>query len=63
MGFNLRKKVKLGKNTSLNLSGSGISLSTGKKGARVVHGVLGKRAGRTTLYGQKRIMGAEAIVS
>ena len=59
MGFSLRKKVKLGKNTSLNLSGSGISFSTGKKGARVVHGVLGKRAGRTTLYGQKRIMGTD----
>ena len=59
MGFSLRKKIKLGKNTSLNLSGSGISVSTGKRGARVVHRVLGKRRGGTTVYGQKRIMGTD----
>ncbi|HOB29851.1 MAG TPA: DUF4236 domain-containing protein [Bacillota bacterium] len=35
MGFSFRKSKKIGKNTRINLSKSGVSLSTGVKGARV----------------------------
>jgi rubrerythrin len=59
MGFSGRKKIKLGGGFNLNLSKSGISVSGGKKGARVVHHVLGQKSGTTTLYGQKRILGID----
>ena len=35
MGFSFRKSIKLGKHTKLNISKSGVSVSTGVKGARV----------------------------
>ncbi|MDU5545056.1 MAG: DUF4236 domain-containing protein [Clostridium perfringens] len=36
MGFSLRKSLKIGKNTRVNLSSrSGVGLSTGRKGMRV----------------------------
>jgi hypothetical protein len=60
MGFSFRKKIKVGKNSGFNLSGSGISFSTGVKGARVVHRFLGKGSGRTTVYAQKKIGGLNA---
>jgi len=46
MGFRFRKSVKIGKNTRLNLSKSGIGLSTGVKGARVS---VNQKGTRTTL--------------
>src|SRR3989344_2910165 len=59
MGFSLRKSIKLGKNTKLNLSGSGVSISTGVKGARVVHRLFGRRASSTTLYAQRKVLGTD----
>lgn len=38
MGFRFRKSVKLGKHTRLNLSKSGVGISTGVKGFRVSAG-------------------------
>lgn len=43
MGFSFRKSIKLGKGTRLNLSKSGIGLSTGTKGFRVSKGPRGSR--------------------
>lgn len=43
MGFNFRKSIKLGKGTKLNLSKSGIGLSTGTKGFRVSKGPRGSK--------------------
>ena len=47
MGFNFRKRIKLGKYINLNLSKSGPSLSIGKKGMR--QSINMKGVGRTTL--------------
>ncbi len=47
MGFNFRKKIKLGKYVNLNLSKSGPSLSVGTKGMR--QSINLKGVGRTTL--------------
>lgn len=35
MGLNFRKSIKVGKNSRVNISKSGIGMSTGVKGARV----------------------------
>lgn len=43
MGFRFRKSVKLGKHTRLNLSKSGVGISTGVKGFRVSAGTKGMR--------------------
>ena len=43
MGFRFRKSVKLGKHTRLNLSKSGVGISTGVKGFRVSAGAKGMR--------------------
>ena len=43
MGLRLRKSIKLGKNTRLNISKSGIGMSTGVKGFRVGVGPKGVR--------------------
>ncbi|MGN1370190.1 MAG: DUF4236 domain-containing protein [Aristaeellaceae bacterium] len=45
MGFRFRKSVKLGKHTRINLSKSGVGVSTGVKGFRVG---VGPRGVRTT---------------
>lgn len=45
MGLRLRKSIKLGKHTRLNLSKSGVGVSTGVKGFRVG---VGPRGVRTT---------------
>ncbi len=47
MGFNFRKRIKLGKYVNLNLSKSGPSLSVGRKGMR--QSINLKGVGRTTL--------------
>ncbi len=47
MGFNFRKRIKLGKYVNLNLSKSGPSLSIGRKGIR--QSINLKGVGRTTL--------------
>ena len=46
MGWSYRKSIRLGKHTRLNLSKSGIGISTGVKGARIS---VGPRGTRTTL--------------
>ena len=43
MGFGFRKSIKLGKGTRLNLSKSGLGISTGAKGFRVSTGPRGSR--------------------
>ena len=43
MGVRFRKSIKLGKNTRLNLSKSGVGISTGVKGFRVSAGPKGVR--------------------
>ncbi len=43
MGLGQRKSVKIGKDTRLNLSKSGIGISTGVKGARISAGPHGVR--------------------
>lgn len=43
MGFRLKKSIKIGKNSKINLSKSGIGFSTGVKGARVSVGPKGVR--------------------
>ena len=43
MGWSFRKSIKLGKGTRLNLSKSGIGLSTGVKGLRISKGPRGSR--------------------
>lgn len=47
MGFNFRKRIKLGKLFNLNIGKSGLSLSFGKKGIR--QSISTKGRGRTTL--------------
>lgn len=42
MGWRMRKSIKLGKNTRLNLNKKGFSVSTGAKGARVTVNNKGK---------------------
>lgn len=46
MGLRFRKSIKVGKNTRINLSKSGVGLSTGVKGARVS---VNQKGTRTTL--------------
>ena len=46
MGFNFRKSIKVGKNTRINLSKSGIGISGGVKGARIS---VNQKGTRTTL--------------
>lgn len=43
MGLNIRRSIKIGKHTRLNLSKSGVGISTGVKGARVSIGPRGVR--------------------
>lgn len=43
MGFRFRRSIKLGKHTRLNLSKSGVGISTGVKGFRVSAGPKGIR--------------------
>ena len=43
MGLNFRKSIKIGKNSRINLSKSGIGVSTGAKGARIGVGPRGIR--------------------
>lgn len=43
MGLNIRRSIKIGKNTRLNISKSGVGVSTGVKGARVSVGPRGVR--------------------
>lgn len=43
MGLSFRKSIKIGKNTRINLSKSGVGLSTGVKGARISVGPKGVR--------------------
>jgi len=55
MGFRFRKSISLGKHLKLNLSKSGISMSTGIKGAHVnlnSKGVIRKTVGLGGLYYQ-----------
>lgn len=43
LGLNIRRSVKIGKNTRLNISKSGVGVGTGVKGARVSVGPHGVR--------------------
>lgn len=43
MGLSVRRSVRIGKNTRLNLSKSGIGISTGAKGVRISAGPRGIR--------------------
>lgn len=43
MGLNIRRSIKIGKHTRLNLSKSGVGISTGVKGARISVGPRGVR--------------------
>lgn len=43
MGLSVRRSIRIGKNTRLNLSKSGIGISTGVKGARISAGPRGIR--------------------
>lgn len=43
MGLNIRRSIKIGKHTKLNISKSGLGISTGTKGARVSIGPHGVR--------------------
>jgi hypothetical protein len=43
MGLNIRRSIKIGKNTRLNITKSGVGVSTGVKGARMSIGPRGTR--------------------
>lgn len=58
MGFMLRKSIKLGKHTKLNISKSGLGISTGVKGARVGINAKGKAyvsGGKDGIYYRKQL--------
>lgn len=60
MGIFFRKSIKLGKHTRLNISKSGIGISTGVKGARIGINSKGKTyvaGGKNGIYFRKQLSG------